>query len=391
MSNSPPTSIGRFEVIQQLGAGSYGDVYLGMYDGIQYAIKRVSFNEAIETMNEISLYTIMSHPHIMKPYEYIPSDDYREINILMPKVKTTLGNYIIDSILDEVESKLLTWQLLSALDYMHTNGIIHRDLKPGNILMDSMDARIIDFGLSKYVHATHGRMSSAIQTYTYRSPEVFMAGKDVNQLNLLGTAMDVWSLGIMVIEMIQGKFLFESMGLQESDVAGLVTDYKYISHVIGSLHCSRECKDVLRMMLQVDPKRRYSCKDLMSMPWFSEYVYQAPDRISIPTVQLTNTEYIMKVKGLMMDVIQKCRYNDQVFDYAIKLFKVIHEHDKGLFTNGNVVRLYMGILLKVASASVQEYVYLSNTNCRIYVDMDKISGEDLYDTLKMLNFNIIIQ
>ena len=166
--------IHKYHYIRSIGKGTYGEVGLYSYQGQTYAIKRVSMRTAINTLIETSMYVVLSHPHIMKPYEFIPENGGNTIHIVMPNLPESL-TAIIRTNRPESESNiaLYAWQILTALDYMHSNNIIHRDLKPDNILMDHTDLKIIDFGLAKYMYPDQGNLHSLVQSPIYRAPVVY--------------------------------------------------------------------------------------------------------------------------------------------------------------------------------------------------------------------------
>ena len=271
-------TIDRFKIISHLGSGSYGQVYLGVYNGNKYAIKRVSLEQPMQTLWEISLYNLMSHPNIVSPFEYISIGDHRYIDIVMPEADSTLRSFIYQ-IPTEIDIRLIAWQLLSALDYMHTNSIVHRDLKPANILLNDTKVMVIDFGLARFIDQNLNPTSVRIQTYTYRAPEVFQAIKDIHEkkdvhtsTRTLGTAMDIWSVGMMILEMFLGTTYFHNSTRQmsEQEVSQFLLSDKYHTLIsdIENLHCSGDAKDVLFALLHHDPRERVSASTAMEMPWF---------------------------------------------------------------------------------------------------------------------------
>lgn len=175
---SPSNSmIGRYRVVRILGEGTYGEVYLVQAGGNNYAIKRVSFSQPMQTLWEISLYNLMSHPKIASPFETFPSSDYSHMYIVMPEAERTLHT-AIPTRMSETDIRLISWQLLSAMDYIHSNNIVHRDLKPRNILLDDLRVMLIDFGLARFLGQEIDATSLSIQTYTHRAPEVYEAIRD---------------------------------------------------------------------------------------------------------------------------------------------------------------------------------------------------------------------
>jgi serine/threonine protein kinase len=92
--------------------------------------------------------------------------------------------------------------MINGIDYLHSMRIFHRDLKPANILISFNQGypyiKIADFGLSRTIHQPFRPYSSDILTFWYRCPELLLDFKEQNY----GISVDVWSLGLIFIEMI---------------------------------------------------------------------------------------------------------------------------------------------------------------------------------------------
>lgn len=108
--------------------------------------------------------------------------------------------------LEPLQRKHIAWQLLSALECLHTVGIVHRDVKPSNILIDRQcDVRLCDFGLARGL--TTGRekeqvLTSYIAARWYRAPEVILSAENY------GFGVDLWAAGCIMAEMVLRRPLF---------------------------------------------------------------------------------------------------------------------------------------------------------------------------------------
>merc|ERR1711871_838079 len=112
----------------------------------------------------------------------------------------------------------LTHQLLDAVNYCHKRGIVHRNLKPKHLLiipgngpdpLDNAQIKLADFALVRIIGHPPKKFTSEVITLWYRPPEILMGLKDYS------TAVDVWSVGCIFAEMIEGEPLF--MGVTEID------------------------------------------------------------------------------------------------------------------------------------------------------------------------------
>ncbi|MCP4372896.1 MAG: CHASE2 domain-containing protein [Deltaproteobacteria bacterium] len=212
-SDTRPT-LGRYEIIKQLGKGAMGIVYLGQDPRINRttAIKTFKFGDEFDPedvqdlkakfFREAESAGTLSHPNIVTIYdagdeqdlayiamEYLEGDDL-EKNVkkakLLPMVK------VIDYIAD----------IADALDYAHEKGIVHRDIKPANImLLNSGIVKITDFGIARITAISQTQTGIVKGTPYYMSPEQF-SGKKVDGRS------DIFSLGTMFFQLLTGELPF---------------------------------------------------------------------------------------------------------------------------------------------------------------------------------------
>lgn len=131
--------------------------------------------------------------------------EYKDVYMTTELMDTDLRR-IIDKekgLLSE-QTKYITYQMLRALQYLHSAHIYHRDVKPANVLVNrSCDIKLADFGLSRYVDPLNDvAKTDYVVTRWYRAPEVILSRKYTS-------AIDVWSVGCILVEMLSGKVLFK--------------------------------------------------------------------------------------------------------------------------------------------------------------------------------------
>ncbi|KAM0943872.1 putative protein kinase RLK-Pelle-DLSV family [Dioscorea sansibarensis] len=209
----------KFPETNKLGEGGFGPVYKGvLVDGQEIAVKRLSGASSqglLELMNEVVLVAKLQHRNLVR---LLGSCLEEEEKLL---VYEYLPNTSLDTILfDPVKCKQLDWTrrydiikgINRGLVYLHEDsrlGIIHRDLKASNILLDhDMNPKISDFGLAKLFGVDETQNTSRIAgTYGYMAPEYVLHG-------LFSTKSDVYSYGVLVLEIITGKrnFGFQASG-----------------------------------------------------------------------------------------------------------------------------------------------------------------------------------
>lgn len=164
------------------------------------------------------------------------------------------------------QSKFYAAQIASVFKYIHSKNIIHRDLKPENILI-SRDGycKLTDFGFAKIL-PLGDRTYTLCGTPEYIAPEVLL-----NKGH--GRAVDWWTLGILIFEMIAGQPPFcdeEPMGIYQKILAGKVEYPKFME---------KYPKDLIKNLLVADLSKRYGClkagpDDILKHKWFSSISFE---------------------------------------------------------------------------------------------------------------------
>jgi serine/threonine-protein kinase len=267
---TPGERIGHYEVIRELGRGGMGSVFLAVRADDHYrkqvAIKLLNLAMATPEMQarfraERQILADLDHPHIARlldggatpaglPYvvmEYIegpPIDVWcREKNLSVPK------------------RLHLFRQLCDAVMYAHRNLVIHRDIKPANVLVaPDGSPKLLDFGIAKLVNEEPAltRMHERLMTPEYASPE--QARGDA-----ITTASDVYSLGILLYELLTGRRPFEVAGRTAAEIQITICDTE---HARPSERGSRELRgdldNIVMMAMRKEPLRRYASVDQFS-------------------------------------------------------------------------------------------------------------------------------
>ncbi|XP_008335810.1 serine/threonine-protein kinase Kist isoform X2 [Cynoglossus semilaevis] len=166
--------------------------------------------------------------------------------------------------------------ILEALSFLHKEGYVHADLKPRNILWSADDEcfKLIDFGLS---FKEGNQDVKYIQTDGYRAPEAELqnslaqAGVEMEGESGCTSAVDLWSLGIILLEMFSGIKLKDTLRSQEwKDNTAAIVDHIFTNN---SLVCPAipvyHLRDLIKSMLLVNPKQRCSAEAALLSPFFS--------------------------------------------------------------------------------------------------------------------------
>ena len=207
---------GRYEIRELIGVGGMANVYKAM-DVVEnriVAVKilREEYMDNDEFMrrfrNESRAISLLDHPNIVKVYDVIFSN--RIQSIVMEYIDgITLKDYIDqEHVLRWKEAVHFTVQILKALQHAHDKGIVHRDVKPHNImLLSDGTIKITDFGIARFSRSnTKTITDKAIGSVHYISPEQASGA-------CTDARSDLYSLGVMMFEMLTGKLPFEADSL----------------------------------------------------------------------------------------------------------------------------------------------------------------------------------
>ncbi|PIS47080.1 MAG: serine/threonine protein kinase [Elusimicrobia bacterium CG08_land_8_20_14_0_20_51_18] len=206
-SSATPT-LGRYEVMKELGKGAMGIVYLGKDPKINrtVAIKTMRFEEGLEEkemkalkerfFREAQAAGNLSHPNIVKIFDAGEDQDIAYMAMELLKGEDLKKYTRKENILPREKALLYTYQSALALDYAHKNGVVHRDIKPANImLLEDGSLRVTDFGIARIQESSKTATGTVMGTPYYMSPEQIQ-GKKVD-----GRA-DLFSLGVTMYELL---------------------------------------------------------------------------------------------------------------------------------------------------------------------------------------------
>ncbi|KAK4792085.1 hypothetical protein SAY86_022520 [Trapa natans] len=304
-------SVDCFEKLEQIGEGTYGQVYMAREKGTGeiVALKKIRMeNERegfpITAIREIKILKRLNHENVIKLKEVVTSPEPEKDEQGRPEGNKYKGGiYMVFEYMDHdltgladrpgmrfsiPQIKCYMRQLLTGLHYCHIYQVLHRDIKGSNLLIDNEgNLKLADFGLARLVAKDqNANLTNRVITLWYRPPELLLGATKY------GPAVDMWSVGCIFAELLQGKpilpgkdepdqlnKIFELCGAPDDTNWPGVSKIPWYNNFKPTRPIKRRLKDVFRhfdplalelleRMLTLDPSQRISARDALVAEYF---------------------------------------------------------------------------------------------------------------------------
>uniref|UniRef100_A0A0D9VHX9 Protein kinase domain-containing protein n=1 Tax=Leersia perrieri TaxID=77586 RepID=A0A0D9VHX9_9ORYZ len=298
-------SVDEFERLNTINEGTYGVVFRvrDKRTGEIVALKKVKMEKEREgfpltSLREINILLSSHHPSIVDVKEVVVGGSDKDIFMVMEYMEHDLKGVMetMKQPYSQSEVKCLMLQLLEGVKYLHDNWILHRDLKTSNLLLNNRgELKICDFGLSRQYGSPLKPYTQLVVTLWYRAPELLLGAKEYS------TAIDMWSLGCIMAELLSkgplfnGKSeidqldkIFKTLGTPDENIwpgysklPGASVKFRKQTHnrlrdkfravsFTGGPTLSEAGFDLLNRLLMYDPEKRISADDALNHEWFRE-------------------------------------------------------------------------------------------------------------------------
>lgn len=238
------TPLAGYTIKRAIDRGGFGEVYYALSDsGKEVALKLLQRNQQIE-LRGVRQCLNLKHPNLVTIFD-IRSDADEDHWVVMEYVAGKSLEQVLDDHprgmpLPEVQSWLSG--IAAGIGFLHDRGIVHRDLKPANVFRENGIVKIGDVGLSKFITPSRrSAQTESVGTVYYMAPEV-ARGK-------YGSELDVYSLGIILFEMLTGKVPFDGESTGEILM-------KHLTEAPDLSRVAAQFRPVLARALDKDPQKR---------------------------------------------------------------------------------------------------------------------------------------
>jgi eukaryotic-like serine/threonine-protein kinase len=362
LTEKPGDRIGRYKLLQQIGEGGCGVVYMAeQEEPVRRRVALKVIKLGMDTKSVIARFeaerqalALMDHPNIAKVLDAGATDTGRPYFVMELVRGIKITDFCDENRLSTTELLKLFIQVCQAIQHAHQKSVIHRDIKPSNILVTVNDGvpvpKVIDFGIAK---ATQGRLTNHtlftafeqfIGTPAYMSPEqAVMTSLDID------TRSDIYSLGVLLYELLTGRTPFDQKELLAAGLDEMRRTIREVEPVKPSTRLTQE--------LVADDVRRRAAKSEIESASSRRRLQELRgdlDWIVMKCLEKDRTRRYETANGLAADIQRHLKDEPIVARPPSKLYefqKTVRRHKFGFAAAaGLMVVLSVGVLVSTLEA-----------------------------------------
>ena len=342
----------QYEFIRPIKSGGFGNIFLAKEIGTndEYAVKEINVqNFSNENLYNISRESLilkdMSHINIIKFHTFFTYN--KNFYIVMDYARGGELSSLLSSKkrLKEDQAKLIFRQIYNAVYYMHSKNIIHRDLKPNNILFldeEKTHVIIIDFGISGQSNGNQ-KESTKAGTELYLPPEI-LTGKEFSS----STKIDMWALGIILYQMVEGCHPFEGKDGKENNILNNIIKNKLEFN--KKIRITESLKKLIEGLLEKNYRFRIDTGDVLFEKWFED------DSL---TKKLTSTPSLKKVKK-NKTIEENLRDSDFLNKYYSRYYEINITQKMNQLSSPKINNNYLSQTKSTSSKIKPKIFYIKN-------------------------------
>ncbi|KAL6597792.1 hypothetical protein ACP70R_046597 [Stipagrostis hirtigluma subsp. patula] len=285
-------SVTSYEWLNKIGQGAFGAVWKARHrpTGEEVAVKSLHAGGDGLLREAAMLSACAGNPAVVELRE-VARGAGDDLHLVMEFVGPSLHDAVAarrrgGRAFKEAEARRVTKRLMRGVESMHGRGVVHCDLKPGNVLVGRQGGggrviKICDLGLARSAAAPPPDSEELKGTLWYMAPEQLLGDKDC------GAPVDMWSLGCVMAELVAGRPIFKADTVHEQvakivNLLGIPDEVSLmplgvsssapsqLRDVVPEQQLSQAGFDVLRGLLEFDPKDRLTAAAALQMPWFAK-------------------------------------------------------------------------------------------------------------------------
>ncbi|KPQ39584.1 MAG: serine/threonine protein kinase [Phormidium sp. OSCR] len=311
----------KYHLRELLGAGGFGAVFLAdevVRDNLlrQVAVKIIPDDDN-QQLIELMEATRLDHPYLIRSHTAGESG-FNNISLLylvMEQADYSLQERLEQGKLSVSETQTLIREVAAGLDYLHRQNKVHRDLKPGNVLWSNGCWKLSDFGLIRSLgNRSYAQTSNPIGTIAYMPPEAW------DDKHRISKAWDIWSLGIMIVNVVTGKIPYQFQ--EQTQLLKQVMNCNLNLPPVPS-----ELQEIVQGCLQQNRRKRWTAQQVLDavQPRSSSFGYTLS---SIADLDLSSERPGINYYKLR-DLLAAKRWGDADRETAERMCEVMGRADEG--------------------------------------------------------------